>query len=214
MEILDWIFAHQGDLVTGAGLLWGLVSLVIGLTPSTADDEWLRKVGERISVLKPSNATGTVKLPGASASTTTNTDASALVVLLVVGALAAPTTGCAAGRYRTHLTAAQTAHTVIDQAGAALEQVCTTTRLAELEGAEGAERALRFGERCEAAREGQHAMSELWEDWVTIAAARGLDDPDVAAKAVELSETWAEVTQLVAALGGPTLPTIDLGGAS
>jgi len=65
MNVLDWITEHWDDLAIGAGYLWGLINLIVGLTPSTEDDQWLRKLGERLSALAAANDRRTFKLPGA-----------------------------------------------------------------------------------------------------------------------------------------------------
>lgn len=139
--------------------------------------------------------------------------ASKATALLVVLMVTLPSVGCGAQRYRTHLTAAQTSREVIQQGGEVLEGTCTPEALVSIEQAEGPADALRFGERCEAAREAQHLSVSLWTDWVVAAAAEGLDAPTMLRAAAALLDTWRELSELVGALGGD-LPTLDLGGAS
>lgn len=64
---MDWILAHKGELLSGLAMLWGLVTLVVGLTPSTQDDSALRRFAEKVALLWPSNSRqrNPFSLPGA-----------------------------------------------------------------------------------------------------------------------------------------------------
>lgn len=63
--MVEWITENWDSLMMIAGSVWMVVTIVIGLTPSTKDDAWLRRVAERWSFLKPSNAEGQpLSLPG------------------------------------------------------------------------------------------------------------------------------------------------------
>lgn len=65
---MEWILTHQGELLAALGSLWGLVTIIVGLTPSTADDNVVRRIAERFAFLKPSNTNGSpLSLPGAKA---------------------------------------------------------------------------------------------------------------------------------------------------
>lgn len=65
---MEWILAHQGELLAALGSLWGLVTIIVGLTPSTKDDNVVRRIAERFAFLKPSNTDGSpLSLPGAKA---------------------------------------------------------------------------------------------------------------------------------------------------
>lgn len=63
-EIITWIQAHQAELLAAAGAAYALVSIIVRLTPSTADDEFMRKLAERVSFLQPQNGDGVFSLPG------------------------------------------------------------------------------------------------------------------------------------------------------
>ena len=70
-----WIVAHQAELLAAGGALWTGVSIVVRLTPSPVDDEYLgraREWLERASFLQPVNLqrhenAGLFSLPGAKA---------------------------------------------------------------------------------------------------------------------------------------------------
>lgn len=209
MEIIDWIRAHWSELMQAFGLVWGLISLIVGLTPSTADDEWLRKLGERLSFFKPANAAGLLKLPGAKASAKSNEVPGALIGLLLCCAVL-PATGCGAGAAQVHLETARATRSVVADAAVTLEAVCTVEHAEAL--SDHAEQ-LRYVDRCNAAREAQHLAVELWESYVVAAASDGLDAPTVTRLVARLSGTWAELRQLVIELGG-RLPDLGIGGAA
>lgn len=57
--------------------LWTVISGVVALTPTKADDELvsrLRRFVERLSFLQPSNSPGVLSLPGAPAKPPTDVD--------------------------------------------------------------------------------------------------------------------------------------------
>ena len=61
---MDWIIQHWDELASAAAAAFGLVTIVVGLTPSTKDDDLLRKAGEILSLWGPSNSPTKLKLPG------------------------------------------------------------------------------------------------------------------------------------------------------
>lgn len=65
-EIVGWLVANVGTLLTIAGAVVGVASMVTALTPSPKDDLFVSKVKgylDRLSVLTHKDAAGTVKLP-------------------------------------------------------------------------------------------------------------------------------------------------------
>lgn len=65
IEVLDWLTEHWDEIAAGAAAVYAVITIVVGLTPSKDDDKWLRRVADRISFLPPSNARGSISLPGA-----------------------------------------------------------------------------------------------------------------------------------------------------
>lgn len=61
---MTWILENLGLLVELLFALLGLASVVTALTPTPKDDEWLRRIADFLSFLRPSDQKGTLKLPG------------------------------------------------------------------------------------------------------------------------------------------------------
>lgn len=53
--MIEWLAEHWDECVEVAGLVWVLVSIYVALTPSKADDAWLRRVAQRLSFLGSRN---------------------------------------------------------------------------------------------------------------------------------------------------------------
>lgn len=53
---MDWIINHKGELLGAVAALWSLVTIIVGLTPSTQDDSAIRRFAERVALLWPSNS--------------------------------------------------------------------------------------------------------------------------------------------------------------
>lgn len=51
---MDFLIDNWEQIAIALASLWALISVVVGLTPSTSDDRALRRVAEIISLLKPS----------------------------------------------------------------------------------------------------------------------------------------------------------------
>lgn len=64
METLDWIIEHWDYFVAAAVALYVLISFIVWLTPTRADDVWWKRTMERVSFLKPKNIPGLLSLPG------------------------------------------------------------------------------------------------------------------------------------------------------
>ena len=65
--IWTWIVSHQAELIAAAGALWTAVSIIVRLTPTPVDDEYLsraREAFERISFFQPQNVQGLLSVPG------------------------------------------------------------------------------------------------------------------------------------------------------
>ncbi len=60
---MDWVIENWELLMAGLGALLTLASVVVKLTPSPRDDEWLRRVLAFVSFLQP-RGLGGLKLPG------------------------------------------------------------------------------------------------------------------------------------------------------
>lgn len=65
IEIIDWILGNGEAIAAGLTMLYGVITVIVGLTPSTKDDDMLRRIAERLSLRGPSNSTTAWKLPGA-----------------------------------------------------------------------------------------------------------------------------------------------------
>lgn len=61
---MDWLIQHKAEIAAGLAAIWGLVTVIVGLTPSTADDSFIRRLSEKLSLLSASNAPGIFSLPG------------------------------------------------------------------------------------------------------------------------------------------------------
>jgi hypothetical protein len=64
IEAIDWLQANWNAIAAGLASLYAVVTVIVGLTPSTKDDDFLRRVAERLSLRGPSNSGTGWKLPG------------------------------------------------------------------------------------------------------------------------------------------------------
>jgi hypothetical protein len=63
VDIISFLFANAGTIVQVVLGLLSVASLVVALTPSPKDDEFVRKAIAFLSFLQPRDAAGTVKAP-------------------------------------------------------------------------------------------------------------------------------------------------------
>lgn len=142
-------------------------------------------------ILVPTNVRAMAKIPPDSGS--------ALIFLcFVLGSQSA----CGASAYQTHYHTAATSRDAIQEAGEALERVCTIETL-EQEGVE-------FGRGCISAREAQHAAVEAWRTYVTAAAAQGIDVPTVLQLGAQVVALYRETQQFLATRD-VELPALEIG---
>lgn len=62
--MMEWVQANWDDLVGVALAVWTVVSMVVKLTPTQKDDDFLRKVMEYVSFLAPLGSGKLFSLPG------------------------------------------------------------------------------------------------------------------------------------------------------
>lgn len=60
---MEWVEQHWEQLAAAAAALYALVSIIVALTPTPRDDEWLKRLMDWLSILKPKDADGTLKVP-------------------------------------------------------------------------------------------------------------------------------------------------------
>ena len=98
-----WVVEHWALVAQIVAGLFGVVSLIVGATPTPKDDEVLRDIRRflvRLSLLQPKDAPGTLKFPG-----TFPPPPTAGLALLIAFSVALGTAGCAT--LGTHATAAR-----------------------------------------------------------------------------------------------------------
>jgi hypothetical protein len=64
MQAVDWLLANADTIVMLCGAFYLCVSCVVALTPSTKDDDALRRFMEYASMLRPKNVPGVFSIPG------------------------------------------------------------------------------------------------------------------------------------------------------
>ena len=64
-EALDWTLANLDAIGAAFASLYAVVTIVVGLTPTPKDDDFLRRLSERLSFLAPRGVAPKIKLPGA-----------------------------------------------------------------------------------------------------------------------------------------------------
>ena len=67
---MEWITENKAALTAAILTTWSLVSIIVKLTPSKADDRFLRRVAEWLSFFLPPNIAGLFKVPGRAISKT------------------------------------------------------------------------------------------------------------------------------------------------
>lgn len=63
MEIFTWIQENWDSLVALLFAVYAVLNIVVGLTPTARDDEWLKQVSQFLAFLTPKDANGTIKMP-------------------------------------------------------------------------------------------------------------------------------------------------------
>lgn len=65
IEAIDWITANWDQIAAALVGLYGVITVIVGLTPTPKDDAFLRRLSERLSFLAPRGIAPKLKLPGA-----------------------------------------------------------------------------------------------------------------------------------------------------
>lgn len=63
MDIITWVQDNWDTLVSLLIAIYAVLNIVVGLTPTAKDDEWLKKFSQFLAFLTPRDAEGTIKMP-------------------------------------------------------------------------------------------------------------------------------------------------------
>jgi hypothetical protein len=61
---MQFLIDHHAEILALLGVAWTLVSGIVALTPSKADDAFLVRLMQRVSFFAPRNVPGVFSLPG------------------------------------------------------------------------------------------------------------------------------------------------------
>ena len=212
---MEWITLHWETLLAIAGAIYTLVSLIVGLTPSTKDDAFLRRIAEWLSFLAPSNSGRVLAAPGTRGKSKDDDrddgvgpTGGALTLGLILFLVA-----CSTGQLQAHATAARLSRATLEGARVGIESACAPARSAEMaRGGVSPDDHAKHVARCRKAGAGHELTRQAWLTYVDAVLAAGsggkVDLVDIIAWAARLARTYTALAEVLVELGlePPQLP--------